>query len=97
MKVYQYNQETGVYAGELFEEDKMLKYVDGITTIAPPPYGPGQVPVFDPARRAWGVMPAAPLRRDPAPALGKQTVDTKGQWAIMKPCHPLQRGLPHVR
>lgn len=60
MKVYQFNPENGIYAGELFEDDEMLKYVEGITTIAPPPYGPGQVPVFDPDKRAWDTMPVTP-------------------------------------
>ncbi|KAB0671984.1 hypothetical protein F6V30_05260 [Oryzomonas sagensis] len=65
MKVYQFNPDNGIYAGELFENDETLKYVAGVTTIAPPPYGPGQVPVFDPDKQAWDTMPAAPLHRNP--------------------------------
>jgi hypothetical protein len=64
MKVYQFNPENGIYAGELFEESEMLKYVDGITTIVPPPYGPGSVPVFDPQKQVWNTMPASLFRRD---------------------------------
>lgn len=64
MKVYQFNRENGIYAGELFEEREMLKYVEGITTIAPPSYGPGQVPVFDPNRQVWDTMPATFFRRN---------------------------------
>ncbi len=64
MKVYQFNPESGIYAGELFEESEMLKYVEGITTIAPPTYGLGTVPVFDPKKQAWNTMPASQLRRD---------------------------------
>ncbi|MDR3578936.1 MAG: hypothetical protein P4L44_03115 [Oryzomonas sp.] len=64
MKVYQFNPENGIYAGELFEESAMLEYVEGITTIAPPTYGPGQVPVFDPEKQAWETMPASLFRRE---------------------------------
>ena len=64
MKVYQFNPENGIYAGELFEESEMLKYVEGVTTIAPPTYGPGQVPVFDPKRQAWGTISATLPHRD---------------------------------
>jgi len=64
MKVYQFNPESGVYAGELFEEGEMLKYVEGITAIAPPSHGPGLVPVFDPEKQAWDTMPASLFRRD---------------------------------
>lgn len=67
MKVYQFNPENGIYAGELFEDDEMLKYVEGVTTIAPPPYGPGQVPVFNPDRQAWDTMTAACVRRNIPP------------------------------
>lgn len=63
MRVYQFNPENGFYAGEMFEDNEMLKYVEGVTTIAPPPYGPGQVPVFDPDRQAWDTMPVTLPRR----------------------------------
>jgi len=64
MKVYQFNPENGIYAGELFEESDMLKYVEGITTIAPPTYGRGTVPIFDPQKQVWDTMPASQFHRD---------------------------------
>jgi hypothetical protein len=64
MKVYQFNPDNGIYAGELFEESEQLKYVEGVTTIAPPAYGPGQVAVFDPHQQAWDTMPTSLFRRN---------------------------------
>lgn len=64
MKVYQFNPENGVYAGELFEEREMLRYVEGVTAIAPPSHEPGLVPVFDPLRQTWETLPASLFRRD---------------------------------
>jgi hypothetical protein len=37
----------------------MLQYVEGITTIAPPQYEAGQVPVFDTKHNEWKVMPVS--------------------------------------
>jgi hypothetical protein len=37
----------------------MLQYVEGITTIAPPRYEAGQVPVFDAEQDGWQVMPVS--------------------------------------
>lgn len=61
MKVYQFNTETGVYAGELFEDESRLEYVEGVTTVAPPSHEKGQVPVFDSQERSWKVLPFADL------------------------------------
>lgn len=63
MKLYQYNTETGVYAGELFEESGNIQYDEGVTTIAPPPYETGQVPVFDMARNKWEILPTETVRQ----------------------------------
>ena len=57
MKTYLFNVENGLYAGESFEDAEMLKYEDGVTTVAPPNYDHGQVPVFDPQRNEWTVIP----------------------------------------
>ena len=51
MKAYMYNAETGLYEGETFEEPDMLEYEDGITTVPPPDYEHGQVPVFNRERQ----------------------------------------------
>jgi len=57
MKAYLYNEENGLYEGETFENGDTFKYVDGITTIPPPDYEHGQVPVFDRRKNAWAVIP----------------------------------------
>ncbi len=63
MKVYQYNMESGVYAGELFEDGGNIQYDEGITTLAPPPYESGQVPVFDMQLNRWEILPVATVRQ----------------------------------
>jgi len=63
MKVYQYNMESGVYAGELFEDSGNIQYSEGVTTIMPPPYEAGQVPVFDMTLNRWEVLPVATVRQ----------------------------------
>lgn len=57
MKVYLFNIENGVYEGELFEEVDRLVNEEGITTMAPPDYEHGQVPVFDRLKKEWAVIP----------------------------------------
>jgi len=57
MKAYLFNEETGLYEGETFEEAGMLQHEDGITTVPPPDYGHGQVPVFDRREKTWVVIP----------------------------------------
>ena len=63
MKAYLYNGETGLYEGETFEESAMLVYEDGITTVPPPDYVNGQVPVFNRGRQVWEVLPVAIVRQ----------------------------------
>lgn len=63
MKVYQYNSESGVFAGELFEDSGNIQYSEGVTTLAPPPYERGQVPVFDMALNRWEILPTATVRQ----------------------------------
>lgn len=64
MKIYQYEPETGVYAGELFEESvNLIHYSEGVTPIAPPPYESGQVPVFDMAQNKWELLPIRTVRQ----------------------------------
>jgi len=57
MKAYLFDTETGIYEGETFEEADMLQYSDGITTVPPPDYEHGRVPVFDRRMNSWAVIP----------------------------------------
>ena len=57
MKIYLFNTENGLFEGESFENADTIKYVDGITPIPPPDYEHGQVPVFDPRKDEWTVLP----------------------------------------
>lgn len=57
MKVYLFNSENGLYEGETFEEADMLQNEEGITTVSPPEYEHGQVPVFDRRNNQWAVIP----------------------------------------
>jgi hypothetical protein len=63
MKTYFFNVENGLYEGEAFENADMLQHLDGITTVAPPDYGHGQVPVFDPRKNEWTVIPVDMARQ----------------------------------
>lgn len=57
MKVYLYNEKTGVYEGETFEEADMIQYEEGLTVSPPPVCEHGQVPVFDRQKNSWTVIP----------------------------------------
>lgn len=57
MKSYLFNTATGLYEGETFEEPDKLQCEEGITTVAPPTYEHGQVPVFDRRKNEWAVIP----------------------------------------
>ena len=57
MKIYFFNTENGLYEGESFENADTMKSVDGITPVPPPDYEHGQVPVFDPRKDEWAVIP----------------------------------------
>ena len=59
MKVYLFNTENGLYEGETFEEADMLQNEEGLTTIPPPEYEHGQVPVFDRRKKEWVVIPVS--------------------------------------
>ncbi len=62
MKVYLFDTASGLYEGESFESDDMIEYQEGITTVAPPPYKSGQVPIFDMDRQIWTVKPVSVVR-----------------------------------
>jgi hypothetical protein len=59
MKVFLFNTESGLYEGETFEEAGMLQYAEGVTTVPPPDYERGQVPVFDRKNNVWAVIPVS--------------------------------------
>ena len=63
MKAYLFNTENGLYEGETFEEPATIVHEDGLTTIPPPDFGHGQVPVFDRQRQSWAVIPVAIARQ----------------------------------
>jgi hypothetical protein len=62
MKAYQFNETSGLYEGEFFEDGATLPYLNGVTTIAPREYGAGQVPVFDTEAQQWELLPVAVVR-----------------------------------
>ncbi len=62
MKIYLFDTASGLYEGESFESDDMLEYQEGITTVAPPPYESGYVPIFDTDRQRWTVKPVSVVR-----------------------------------
>lgn len=63
MKAYLFDTETGVYQGETFEYDDKIDEKEGMTAVAPPPYGTGQVPMFDAANKVWNAMDVSLVRR----------------------------------
>jgi hypothetical protein len=63
MKVYLFNKENGLYAGETFEDAGMLQYEEGMTPVPVPGYEHGQVPVFDHHNNSWAVIPATIARQ----------------------------------
>jgi hypothetical protein len=55
MRVYFFSTETGVFQGEGFLEDDLFDEPDGATTIAPPAYGNGEIPVYDAVGARWSI------------------------------------------
>jgi hypothetical protein len=62
MKAYMYDVESGLYEGETYENDDLIKYVDGLTTIVPPKHEKGQIPVFIHNSQRWSVVPLSEMR-----------------------------------
>jgi hypothetical protein len=63
MKVYMFNVESGLYEGEAYEDDSLIKSVDGLTPIAPPKFEKGQVPVFNLNSQGWSVVPLFEMKK----------------------------------
>lgn len=57
MRAYLFNDENGLYAGETFEEPDKLQYEEGITSVPPPEFKHGQIPVFNRLKNEWHVIP----------------------------------------
>ena len=53
MRIYFFDIETGIFQGEEYEYDEKARYLEGATTIAPPPYERGTVPVYKREDRCW--------------------------------------------
>jgi hypothetical protein len=61
VKIYLYCPETGIYQGEDFADNCSMKkarqgLAPGCTTIAPPPRGSGEVPLFEVVENRWKVI-----------------------------------------
>lgn len=62
MKIFLYHHETGVFLGEDFADEAEIGrngrvLPPGSTTIAPPPFNYGQVPVFNAEEHRWEIRP----------------------------------------
>jgi hypothetical protein len=67
MKIYRFNQETGVYLGEDFADEAPLKrgafvVPPDATAVAPPQVEAGQILVFDAGAQRWEVRPQSDCR-----------------------------------
>lgn len=63
MKRYLFNPESGVYAGETFDERGIINLEEGITAVPPPDCSHGQVPVFNRDQGTWTVLPIPIVRQ----------------------------------
>lgn len=67
MKIYLFDNETGCYQGEDFADEpldgSLPASLSGATTVAPPPFGPGEVPVFQALGAGWQISRIADLKR----------------------------------
>lgn len=57
MKTYLFNVENGLYEGEAFEDADAVQYDDGVTTVEPPDYVHGEIPIFDTKKNEWAIIP----------------------------------------
>ena len=66
MKIYLFSPDTGVYQGEDFADVPSLcpgrgAVPESATTIAPPPYRRGEVPVFSAGKNKWEIRTVSSL------------------------------------
>lgn len=57
MRVYLFDIDSGLYAGEDYCDAKEVKEEEGITVLSPPNRQPGDVPVFDRNAGNWKLVP----------------------------------------
>ena len=62
MKVYLFNVENGMYAGEDFCDAREALEDEGMTAMPPPEHRPGHIFIYDRTARTWELVPAAVLR-----------------------------------
>ena len=85
VRVYYFSPETGLYQGEAFLDQRDLGHLEGVTSIAPPSYGCGEVPLFDPRTQSWRVRQ---MRQTPV-----TSGELKRAMALAKPaasCYPVE-------
>jgi hypothetical protein len=63
MKVFLFEVESGFYVGEDFDSHRDAMEEEGVTSVAPPVTGPGEVAVFDRSACCWRVMRINDLHR----------------------------------
>ncbi len=61
MKIYFFHPETGIYQGEGYEVERSISDREGITTVSPPAYEKGRIPVFDQRRATWSIVTIAEI------------------------------------
>jgi hypothetical protein len=63
MKVYLFEKESGFYLGEDFDSYREAMEEDGVTPLAPPVTGPGEVAVFNRLESCWRVLLISDLHK----------------------------------
>jgi len=56
VRIYFFDAMTGIYQGEAFEEEILAERPDGVTSVPPPTYASGQVPVYDQSTACWALV-----------------------------------------
>jgi len=62
MRVFLFDVENGIYAGEDFCDAHEIDRLDGVTVTAPPSYKQGHVAVYDPVLHCWNLVPIEVMR-----------------------------------
>ena len=63
MKVYLFDEKSGLYEGEDYWSNDEISTEAGATTVAPPIARSGQVPVYDKAIGSWKMVSPDRLRK----------------------------------